>query len=161
MRRAPVFFVMLLCSAFLAVEAAAFEIAGLKSGMSMSEAKKVVQDLGYKKITVTENGIDAVSDPQSPLDGVFASFCKGKLVRAQRLLDPKFDHFVRLVEEKERELGKHRVAWARTEGLESGTEESIVFFSWTKGETSVTVSYRELSSNNQLDVVYEIKNSCW
>ena len=92
---------------------------------------------------------------------ISATFCKGKLVQVQKHLKPRFDHFVRLIEQKTEELGSPAAAWAKPSDVESRVDSNSDSFLWRDGPTSITVSYTEFTSNHQLDIVYEIKNSCW
>jgi hypothetical protein len=79
----------------------------------------------------------------------------------QKHLEARFSDFVRLTEQKTKELGKPVAAWTRPSNVEAGAESNSVSFLWKNGTTVVTVSYTEFSSNKQLDIVYEVKNSCW
>ena len=146
---------------FAASVSHAFEVDGLKSGISMNEAKRLLESQSYKKIEIKDNSI--VAFDQSGSDGRFIalSFCKGKLVQAQKHLKPRFDYFVRLVNEKRRELGKPADAWTVPTDVVSNVESNSVAFLWRDGETFIKVTYTEFGSNNQLDILYEIKNACW
>lgn len=139
----------------------AFEIDGIKSGISMDEAKKLLESYSYKTIEVKDNSIIASDEPRGSDRFIALSFCKGKLVQAQKHLKPRFDYFVRLVNEKRRELGKPTDAWTRPTDVTSNYESNSVSFLWKDGPTFIKVTYSEFGSNNQLDILYEIKNSCW
>jgi len=135
----------------------AFEIDGIKSGISIDEARKTLEKYSYKNIKLENNSIMASDENRF----IVLSFCKGKLVYVQKALKPRFDYFVRLVNEKRRELGKPSDAWTSPTDVTSNYEDDSVSFLWKDGPTFIKVNYREFSSNNQLDIAYEIKNSCW
>ena len=139
----------------------AFEIDGLRSGMSLDQATKAMESLSYEKIEIRENSVMAYDKSTEGGRLISATFCKGKLVQAQKHLQPRFDHFVRLVEQKTKDLGRPTAAWTRPADVESRIISNSVSFLWHDGPTSVTVSYTEFPSTRQLDIVYEIKNSCW
>jgi len=89
------------------------------------------------------------------------NFCKGSLVQVQKELEPRFDHFVRLIDEKRRELGRPIDAWSRPPGVTESLDKSSITFVWKNGKTLIQVSYTEFPSNKFLDITYEIKNTCW
>jgi hypothetical protein len=133
-----------------------FEIDGLSSGMSTEKAKKTLEGFAYKNIQTRENGIIASGGNRF----ILLKFCKDELVMVQKHMTPGFDNFVRLVDEKRKELGKPADAW--TEHAESTltVERNAVSFLWRDGLTSVKVTHTEFASNMQLDVIYEIRNAC-
>ncbi|MEN6375262.1 MAG: hypothetical protein ABFD75_10865 [Smithella sp.] len=158
MRFSFIVFVFIL---LLASVSHAFEIDGLKSGISMDEAKKLLESFSYKTIEVKDNSMIASDEPRGSGRFIALCFCKGKLVQAQKHLKPRFDYFVRLVSEKRRELGKPTAAWTQPTDVTSSYESNSVSFRWKDGQTFIKVTYSEYGSNNQLDILYEIKNLCW
>jgi hypothetical protein len=134
----------------------AFEIDGLNSGMSMERARKVLEGSSYKNIRTRENGITAYGGNRF----ILLSFCKDELVLVQKHLTPGFESFVRLVDEKTKELGKPADAWTEPVDVAVPVERNAVAFLWRGDVTSVKVTYTEFTSNKQLDVMYEIRNVC-
>lgn len=135
----------------------AFEIDGLSSGMSMEKAKKILEaSSSYKNIQVKETGIIAYGGNRF----ILLNFCKDELVLAQKHLTPGFDHFVRLIDEKTRELGKPSDAWTEPVDVNVPVERNAVSFLWRGDVTSVKVTYTEFASNKQLDELYENRNAC-
>ena len=150
----PVFALTLLLAGIVS----AFEIDGLRNGMSQAEVKKALE-ASYEGIQIKDdNYIEARQASTSYF--IYATFCKGKLVQVQKDLNPRFDYFVRLVEQKTGELGKPIAAWTNPARIDSPVESNSVSFLWKEGQSSITVSYTEFPSNKQLYIVYEIKNSC-
>jgi hypothetical protein len=147
---------------FLINSSHAFELGGLQNDMSIEEARKVLEGYSYDKIELKGDTLIAFrkSGSSYPFD-ITATFCKGKLVQAQKHLNPRFNDFVRLVQQKTKELGKPLYAWTEPTDIESGVESNSVIFLWKNGPTFIKVTYIEFASNNQLDITYEIKNSCW
>ncbi len=146
--------------------AQAFDVDGLKSGMSIEQAKSVIEKYSYGKVEIEENQIRAWDPPGPPgVTGRFIvlNFCKGKLALLQKHLKPRFDYFVRLVQEKRRELGPPVDAWSRPTDIKSHFESNSIYFLWKDGLTFIfiKVSYTEFGSNNQLDITNEIRNECW
>jgi len=133
-----------------------FEIDGLSSGMSMEKAKKNLEGSSYKNIQTRENGIIASGGNRF----ILLNFCKNELVMVQKHLAPDFGSFVRLIDEKRRELGKPADAWTEPADVNFPVERNAVSFLWRDSSTSVKVTFTEFSSNRQLDILYEIKNSC-
>ena len=134
----------------------AFEIDGLRSGMSAGNARKILEGAGYKNIQARENGMTASGGNRFILLG----FCKDELIMLQKHLAPAFDNFVRLIDEKRKELGKPADAWTEPADGNLPVERNSVSFLWRDSLTSVKVTFTEFASNKQLDVVYEIRNPC-
>ena len=134
----------------------AFEIDGLRSGMSAGNARKILEGAGYKNIQTRENGMTASGGNRFILLG----FCKDELIMLQKHLAPAFDNFVRLIDEKRKELGRPADAWTEPADDNLPVERNSVSFLWRDSLTSVKVTFTEFASNNQLDVVYEIRNPC-
>ncbi|MBL0226319.1 MAG: hypothetical protein IPQ16_12375 [Geobacteraceae bacterium] len=149
-------FVGLVVILFTAKVSHAFELDGLNSGISMERARKILEGSSYQNIQTRDNGIIATGANRF----ILLNFCKDGLVLAQKHLAPGFDNFVRLIEEKRRELGKPADAWAEPADVQLPVERNAVAFLWRDGLTSVKVTYTEFASNKQLDVLYEIKNEC-
>jgi len=112
----------------------AFEIDGLKSGISMDEAKLLLERYSYKTIQLKENSLIASDEPRGDGRFIALTFCKGKLVQADKHLTPHFDYFVRLVNEKRRELGKPSDAWTSPTGVTSSYESNSASFLWKDGQ---------------------------
>ena len=91
---------------------------------------------------------------------ILLSFCKDELVLLQKQLAPGFDNFVRLIDEKTKELGKPADAWTEPADVNLPVERNAVSFLWRDSQTAVKVTYTEFASNRQLDIMYEIKNVC-
>ena len=77
MRYILVIFVLILLSSNVSH---AFEIDGLKSGMSMEAERSLLETYSYRQIQIKENSI--LASDQSGSDGRFIAltFCEGKLV---------------------------------------------------------------------------------
>lgn len=133
-----------------------FEIDGLSSGMSMERARKILEGSSYKNIQTRENGIIASGANRF----ILLNFCKNELVLVQKHLTPGFDNFVRLIDEKRKELGKAADAWTEPADVHVPVERNAVSFQWRDSLTSVKITYTEFASNKQLDVLYETKNTC-
>ncbi len=150
----PILAVMLLTAGV----GSAFEVDGMRSGMSQDQATKVLQ-ASYKDIQIKNDNIMAYHVSTGRF--INANFCKGKLVQVQKDLNPLFRDFVRLVDQKTKEVGKPIAAWTKPAEVESRVEINSVSFLWKMGPTFTKVSYTEFPSNTSLDIVYEIRNSCW
>jgi len=141
--------------------AGAFEIDGLKSGMSKEQAKKVLDSFSFSDIRIENDNI--IAQDKEKKDGRLLAlvFCKGKLVQVQKHLKPRFDYFARLVNEKRRELGKPADAWAKPTDVMSNIEDNEVTILWKNGPTFVKVTYHDFGSSNQLDIIYVMSNTCY
>jgi hypothetical protein len=133
-----------------------FEIDGLSSGMTMESAKKILEGSAYKSIQTRENGIIASGGNRF----ILLNFCKDELVLVQKHVTPAFDNFVRLIDEKRKQLGKPADAWTEPADSNLNFERNAVSFLWRDGPTSVKVTLTEFASNKQVDELYEIKNVC-
>jgi hypothetical protein len=133
-----------------------FEIDGLTSGMSMERARKILEGSSYKNIQTTANGIIASGGNRF----ILLKFCKDELVLVQKHVPPGFDNFVRLIDEKRKQLGKPADAWTETPDVNLNLERDAVSFLWHDGMNSVKVTLAEFAANKQLDVTYEIRNAC-
>ena len=146
----------------ISTSAFSFEIDGFKKGMSLQDAKKVVEKQKYEKLEVSEDRIQAWDAPGGDAAKfINIGFCKGKLVQVEKHLQPRFDFFTRLVEDKRIEHGKPIDAWSRPVDPSSSSESSSVSFVWKRGKDFTRVSYTEFKHNNQLSLIYETYNSCW
>jgi hypothetical protein len=124
--------------------------------MSMDKAKKILEASSYKNIQAKENGIIAYGGNRF----ILLNFCKDELVLVQKHLAPGFDNFVRLIDEKTKELGKPSEAWTEPADVNVPVDRSAVSFLWRGDVTSVKVTYTEFTANKQLDVLHEIRNVC-
>jgi hypothetical protein len=122
----------------------------------MEKAVKVLEVASYKNIQTRENGIIASGGNRF----VLLNFCKDGLVMVQKHLAPGFDSFVRLIDEKRRELGKPSDAWTESADVNVPVERNAVAFLWRDGQTSIKVTYTEFASNRQVDMIYETRNNC-
>jgi hypothetical protein len=139
-----------------------FEIDGLRSGMSYEEAKARIEKQSFGQVDLKDNHIGAWDAPtQGSNRGLFLNFCKGRLVHVQKNLQPRFDYFTRLVDEKRKELGRPLDAWSQPADVTSTVESNAVSFVWRQGADVVTVTYVQFRSNNQLYIGYETRNDCW
>ena len=139
-----------------------FEVDGLRSGMTFDEARSLVEKQSYGRVEVKDNHIGAWDAPTTgPARAIFLNFCKGRLVQVQKHLRPRFDYFVRLADEKRRELGRPLDAWSRPTDVTSSAESNAIALIWRDGADFVTVTYTQLSSNNQLDITHDVRNDCW
>jgi len=141
---------------FAAKGAHSFQIDGLNSGMSMEKARKILESSSYKNIQSRDNGIIA-SDANR---FILLNFCKDELILVQKHLSPGFDNFVRLIDEKRKELGNPTDAWTDPADANLPIERNAVSFLWRDSLTSVRITYTEFASNKQLDVLFEAKNAC-
>lgn len=139
-----------------------FEVDGLRSGMSFDEAKSIVEKQSYGHVEAKDNHIGAWDAPtKRPGRGIFLNFCKGRLVQVQKDLQPRFDYFVKLVDDKRRKLGQPLDAWSRPTDVTSSAESNAIALIWRDGSDFVTVTYTQFSSNNQLDITHDARNDCW
>lgn len=146
---------------FLSGNSKAFELDGLKSGMSMEQSRTVLKGISYENFQVLETTLLATDKSLDSHRRISASFCKGKLVQVQKGLQPLFNNFTRLVEQKTKEFGNPTSAWVRVPDVESGFDVNSVSFSWHDGSTAISTTYSEFSVSKQLDILYADKNSCW
>lgn len=145
--------ILILCSAYVSH---AFEIDGLVSGMAVDKARAVLQGAAYTNIQATENSLIASGGGRFML----LNFCRNRLVLVQKHLPPGFENFVRLVDEKRKELGKPSDSWGEPADALLPVERYAVSFLWKDGVSSVKVTFAELALNRQLDILYETKNDC-
>lgn len=139
-----------------------FEVDGLKSGMSMIDVKLILEKYSYESIQVLEDQIIA----QRKTGGIYhsmivANFCNNKLCLVQKDLKPRFDYFVQLVADKTRELGKPLDVRSNPTDVASNIISNSITFIWKDGNSFISVTYTEFSSNNQLNIVYETYNDCY
>lgn len=139
----------------------AFEVDGFKSGMTIGQAKILIERYSYDKVEITDNSIVAMDTSGKRTDRkIVLSFCQGKLVRLEKGLQPRFDYFVRLLDEKRREMGRPIDAFARPTPVTSNFEMNSISFFWKNGPTVIEVEYWDFGSNTQLDIRYEIGSEC-
>jgi hypothetical protein len=139
-----------------------FEVDGFKSGMAFSEARRLVENRSYSQVEIKDGYIGAWDTPsRSTRRDIFLTFCKERLVLLQRYLEPRFEDFVRLVADKNRELGAPLDTMARPHNAESSVKVNAISFLWRAQSDFLVVSYTQFPSNAQLDAVYQTQNSCW
>jgi hypothetical protein len=140
----------------------AFEIDGFKSGMSVQEAKKMLENYSFERMEVKDDFILASNVSGQGSNRLIAlGFCEEKLIQFQKHLNPRFDYFTRLVEEKRKEFGKPIDAFSRPTDFTTNIKSDSIEFIWKRENLFVSVSYTEFDTNNQLDLKYEIYNKCW
>jgi len=84
--------------------------------MSPEEVKKVLES-SYKRIQTKDNNIIGYHISTGRL--INANFCKGELVQVQKDLNATFQAFVKLVDQKTKEVGEPLTAWTRPATVES------------------------------------------
>lgn len=137
----------------------AFEIDGFKRNMSIQEAQAKIKRSFYDKVEVKENYIMAHDNDSNRFIGL--SFCDGKLIQVEKHLQPRFDYFTRLVDEKRNELGKPFDAWSNPTDVTSNIETNSVTFLWKVEDIIIQVIYYEYPTNKQLSILYQTYNKCW
>ena len=139
-----------------------FEVDGLVSGMALEEAKKVLERYSYSKIYVKENGIRAWDYPEKNTHRMITLiFCKDKLVHLQKHLLPGFDHFVRLIDSKRKELGQPLKSWSQPTDVALPINGNTISFLWKDGNSIITIAYTAFEKSDQLHITYEINHQCW
>jgi hypothetical protein len=146
----------IICSLFSASVSSAFEVDGLVSGMSIKKATAALQMAAYSNIQTTEHSVMASGGSRF----ILLSFCKDRLVLVQQHLSPGFDNFIRLIDEKRKELGKPADSWGEPAEAHLPVNRNAISLLWTYGGDSVKVTFTELALNRQLDILYEVKNDC-
>lgn len=140
----------------------AFEVDGFRSGMSFNDVRSLVEKRSYDSVEVKDNNILAGDNPsKGSVRTISLNFCKGRLVQVQKHLQPRFDYFVRMADEKRRELGRPLDAWSRPTDLTSSAESNAIALIWRDGSDFVSITYTQFSSNNQLDITHDARNDCW
>ena len=142
----------------------AFEVDGFRSGMSFNDARSLVEKRPYDSIEVKDKNIEARDNPsKGSARAIFLNFCNGRLVQVQKHLQPRFDYFVRMADEKRRELGRPLDGWSRPTDLTStsSAESNAIAFIWRDSSDFVSITYTQFSSNNQLDITHDARNHCW
>jgi hypothetical protein len=130
--------------------------------MSFAAARALIENRAYEHVDLKDNYIGAWDAPNRATPrNVFLNFCRGQLVQLQKHLQPRFDHFVRLVDEKRKELGRPLDAWSRPTDVTSDVERNSVSFIWRDGNDFVLASFTQFKANSQFDLVYETPNECW
>lgn len=141
--------------------ALAFEVDSFQSGMLFAEAKSLVEKQGYERVDVKDNHIGAWRTQTVVASAIFLNFCKGRLVSVQKNLQPRFDYFARLVDEKRSTLGRPLDAWSRPTDVASSVDSNAIHLIWRDGPDFVSITYTEFSSNKQLHITYDARNDCW
>jgi hypothetical protein len=144
-------------------DAYSFEVDGLRTGMTYAAAHALIKSKAYDRVQLEKDSIGAWDAPNSPTDRtIFLTFCKDRLVLLQKYLPPRFDHFVRLVEAKRRELGRPLDSWTHSREAASGKESHSVSLIWQDGlEFSILSFHQFTGANTQVDSVHQAPNDCW
>ena len=111
----------------------AFEVDGFRSRMSFNDARSLVEKWSYDSVEVKDKSIEARDNlSKGSARAIFLNFCKSRLVQVQKHLQPRFDYFVRMADEKRRELGRPLDAWSRPTDLAStsSAESNAIAFIW-------------------------------
>lgn len=153
------FFALLLIGASISC-ANAFEADGFRSGMPISEAKRLLENNVHRTIKVSAENIQAWDENKSS-SFINLGFCKGKLVLYEKHLEPRFDYFVRLMEKKRQQLGPPVDAWGVPTDLTATFESNTIKVLWKYGNSLEMLSYTKFESNDQLSLIYETKNKCY
>ena len=147
-------------ASMICTQALSFEVDGFRSSMSFAEAKSIVEKQGYERIDAKDNHIRAWNT--RTVGGMISlNFCKGRLVSVQKDLQPRFDYFTRLVDEKRTALGRPLDAWSRPTDVTSSADSNAIALIWRDGSDFVSVTYTEFSSNKQLYITHDARNDCW
>jgi len=134
----------------------AFEVNGFKSGMTMDQAKTVLEKSWSGSIEDRGNRIVAypklVKDPL-----IVLNFNKGKLHRYQKRLSPEFAYFTQLVADKRKEMGKPIDASFEPTNAASTQDINCFQFHWKNGKCTCKVSYSQNDPNSWMTITYEEK----
>jgi len=136
--------------------AGAFEVDGVKSGMSIDQAKAVLEK--YWPGSIDDRGGRIVAYSDRVLDPLLVlNFKKGKLYKYQKRSFPNFRYFSQLVEDKRREFGKPIDALFEPANAASAHEINCLQFHWKNGKCTCTVSYSQNDPNSWMTMTYEEK----
>lgn len=138
----------------------AFELDGLRSGMTKNEAIAALKRIS---VGIDDQGETIIAGDKldKPSARTFAlNFCKGRLVSLQKLLLPRWDYFVRLVQEKRRELGRPADVLGDPSDTTSTLKSDAVRVVWRYRDHAEIITYTKFPANDQLDIVLSVKNDC-
>jgi hypothetical protein len=140
--------------------AQAFDVDGLKSHMEKSEVERLLETLGYQ-VSPLDGGLlhGEASDGRT----ISVNFCRDRLVSVQKFLDPSFSRFVEAAALFNSTFGPPSLLQPRVPDPTSNVQTYALDFAWRTqaGAELVSVSYADFGSSAQLDVTYEVKNSCY
>jgi hypothetical protein len=139
-----------------------FEVDGLISGMTLEEAKKVLERYSFSKIYIKENSMRAWDYPEKNTHRMITLiFCKDKLVYLQKHLLPSFERFVKMVDSNRRKLGQPLKTWSQPTDVNLPINGNTISFLWEDSDTIITIAYTEFEKDDQLHITYEISHECW
>jgi hypothetical protein len=134
--------------------ATAFEINGFKSGMTMDQAKSILEKHWCGSIEDRGNRIVAypklMNDPMLVLH-----FKKGSLYRYQKRCLPEFAYFAQLVADTRKELGRPVDAWFEPTNITSSNDINCFEFLWKNGKYNCRLSYSQRDPNSWMTITYE------
>lgn len=145
-------------TAVIASHASAFEIDGLKSGQSRAESVAQLQRLDLE-IEKGESGQLHGTAPDGRLYSL--SFCGDALVQVQKCLAPSFKDFVELLYRMRELYGSPIVVLPELPDPTSHAKSHKLAIAWRHRQELVTAEFIRFDSNDQLDVTYEVRNSCF
>lgn len=136
--------------------ASAFEVHGLKSGMTQDQAKSALEKFWCGSIG--ERGNRMVAYPQVAGDPLLVlHFKKGSLYRYQKRCHPEFVYFTQLVADKRKEWGRPTDALFTPTNITSTKDINCIEFLWKKGKYTCKVSYAQNDPNSWMTITYEDK----
>jgi hypothetical protein len=145
----------------------AFNLDGLESGMLRQEAIEIIKKYKCSKIIESDTSSSFLAYEPNHLKPwkdrlcYSLSFCGGRLVQLQKNLEPRFEHFVRLVNETRDRIGKPDDAWSVPASVLTEKESNTVKFLWINTDSSILINYSEWEKHSQLSVVLTDNNECF
>lgn len=143
--------------ALISFGASAFEIDGLKTGLSREKAISQLETLNLKITSISDNNV--VAEASGRLYSL--NFCNGSLVNVQKNLEPSFDTFVDLVSRFKSLYGAPLSIDPQLPNPTSYAMGYDLSVSWRVGRELVTAEHVSFKSNSQTSVTYDAPNLCF
>lgn len=153
--------IFLICLLIPLAAATAFDVDGIKSGITMEKVKAIISTWNFDSIEEKESHIIAFDYPAKPSYRFYIfNFCDDRLTHIQKGIKPSMKMFIILFDSLSKTYGHPIDSDSNRSAYQDGTGSDGIDFLWRSGTEYIKLSYRVFSSNDSLDIHYDIPNRC-
>jgi hypothetical protein len=156
-RRRSMMWIPLIFFLFPALAGQAFDVDGIKSGMSQHSVKEIVSKWNLGNIMEDASHIHVSRGDRFYM----FDFCDGKLTQMTKGVKPSMKTFTMMFHDLTEAYGKPLESHAEQLPVANGGEDYILDFLWRAGKEYVLLNYSVFPTNDSMHVYYHVPNRCF
>lgn len=153
MRNTWIFLILLLLQP---LTSQAFEVDGIKSGISPKKVKAIISKWSLTNIVENESHIHGSRGDQFYI----FDFCDGRLTQMTKGIRPSMKTFIVMFNDLSSAYGKPLESNAERLPVTNGEEHYVLDFLWKAGKEYVLLNYSVFPTNDSMHLYYHVPNKC-